>query len=411
MVFVGDRPMTDSCSSRLAPRLRSLWGKHITAIDIPLVETWDQVGVFFGMAEEIVAAGAGAAFLRAHGLLQDDRSEARLLAGLVLGEIALAEGPSAVRALDRLIAMLDDQDDALSLFGALEGIGFLFRAADAAPALRRLVHHESPEVRCSLAGALHSAHEPGDDATEAALILLSSDLDPRVREEAVRGLVRLSGWMSQPVRDGLVARTQDQVGSVAVTALSGLARAGEPIDSEALATILVAGTLESLPARARLQALEAAALAAAPRLSGTLETLRRTWRTPDALCARVLIAALAWCAPPETIDNAEEGRPPFDCRLARWLTGKRCLIGVRHLDAAGETTDMTQIYGEILVFNSEQLLIRDFSDGEEVQMPPDTSVFRYSPVGEYRLRSTGELVTDPDAECRWAVRIEADESS
>ncbi len=377
----------------------------MTAIDIPEVDRWEDVEVFFSMAESLVEAGASSALMQARRLRHDERSEAQLLAGLTFGEVALAEGPHAGRALEELVAMLDERDDVLALFGALEGIGFLSRAPSAAPALRRLVGHESPEVRASLAGALHSAHEPGDAATEASLILLAADPEPGVREEAVRGLVRLSGWMTEDVRAALAARARDESTAVALTALSGLARVGEEIEPEALAAVLTADILESLPERARLQALEAAALAATPEVFDALGGLRRTWRSPDARSTRVLMAALAWCAPPEMTASTDD-RPPFDQRLARWLTGKRCIIGLRHINADGETTGMTQIHGEILTFNPTQLVIRDLSDGDDLSMPADTSVFRYAPVGDYRLRSTGEVVTDPDAECRWAIQDE-----
>jgi len=107
--------------------------------------------------------------------------------------------------------------------------------------------------------------------------------------------------------------------------------------------------------------------------------------------------------------GCQEGiRPPFDRRLARWLTGKRVLIGMRHLDEHDQTVHMTQLHGEILRFQADQLLIRDLSSGEELDIPPDTRVFRYAPTGEYRLRSTGEVVSDPDAECRWSVRPGSD---
>jgi hypothetical protein len=103
-----------------------------------------------------------------------------------------------------------------------------------------------------------------------------------------------------------------------------------------------------------------------------------------------------------------EDRPPFDRRLARWLTGKRVLIGMRHLDEDDQTIDMTQVHGEILRFQTDDLLIRDLSSGEELHMPPDTRVFRYAPTGQYRLRSTGQVVSDPDAECRWTVHAGPD---
>jgi hypothetical protein len=374
---------------------------------LPVVEAWDDVEVLAQLAERIADAAAAAAFLHARGLRVDDRAEARLLAGLIFGEISLAEDTRVGRALEQLIAMLDDRDDVMALYGAITGIGYLFRAPEAAPALRGLVDHDSMPVRQALAGALRSAHDPGDAESEVALIRLSTDSHQTVRTMAARALVGLSGPPSDRVLAALTARTGDESAVVATIALFGLVRAGVDVDRQSLAAVLRAEVLDTLPAETMMSALEAAALSADERLFATLQELRSSWAPPDPVAARVLIAALAWCAPPGWVDPGD-GRPPFDERLARWLTGKRCLIGLRTLDRDGDTIDMTQIHGEILRFTPDRLLIRDLPSGEQRDMPPDTSAFRYAPRGAYRLRSSGQIVADPDAECRWSTSTTGD---
>lgn len=377
---------------------------------LPVVEGWDDVEVLAEIAERIADAGAAAAFLHARGLRADDRPEARLLAGLIFGEIALAEDTAADRALEQLIAMLDNRDDVMALYGAVTGVGYLFCAAEAAPALRDLIDHDSMPVRQALAGALHSAHDPGDDESEVALIRLSADSHQTVRTMAVRALVALSGPPTDRVLAALSARTRDESAVVATLALFGLVRAGADVDHQSFAAVLSGDVLDTLPEETVISALEAAALSADKRLFATLQELRDSWARPDPVAARVLIAALAWCAPPDLVDPGD-GRPPFDQRLARWLTGKRCLIGLRTLDPDGDTIDKTQFHAEILRFTPQRLLIRDLASGEQRDMPPDTRAFRYAPRGDYRLRSSGQIVTDPDAECRWSKTMAVTDQS
>jgi hypothetical protein len=381
-------------------------GEVIDTDVLPIVEAWDDVEVLAELAERTADAGAAAAFLHARSLRLDDRPEARLLAGLIFGEIALAEDTAAGRALEQLIAMLDDRDDVMALYGAITGIGYLFLAAEAAPALRALVDHDSMPVRQALAGALHSAHEPGDAESEVALIRLSTDSHQTVRTKAVRALVALSGAPTDRVLAALTARTRDESAVVATLALFGLVRAGADADPQSLAAVLLGDVLDTLPEDTMISALEAAALSADERLFGSLQELRDSWAPPDPVAARVLIAALAWCAPPDWVDPGD-GRPAFDQRLARWLAGKRCLIGLRTLDHNGDTIAMSQVHAEILRFTPERLLIRDLTSGEQREMPPDTRAFRYAPLGDYRLRSSGQIVTDPDADCRWSKTVAA----
>jgi len=42
--------------------------------------------------------------------------------------------------------------------------------------------------------------------------------------------------------------------------------------------------------------------------------------------------------------------------------------------------------------------------GEEYNLPPDTRSFRRAGPGEYRLRSTGETVIDPDFTVTFSIR-------
>src|SRR5262245_50572071 len=75
---------------------------HVTPGDlrIPTIEDWADVHQLVELAERIAEEeGSAAALLRARGLRRDEVPEARLLAGLLFGEVALAGDSTADRAL------------------------------------------------------------------------------------------------------------------------------------------------------------------------------------------------------------------------------------------------------------------------------------------------------------------------
>jgi hypothetical protein len=102
-------------------------------------------------------------------------------------------------------------------------------------------------------------------------------------------------------------------------------------------------------------------------------------------------------------------QPPgglFDAALARTLVGKYVLIGVTYLDGDGKPTREEQVHGVVIAATAENGILfklRGSRNGAEYRLPPDTRGFVRAQPGEYRLKSTGEVVTDPDFTCTWSV--------
>jgi hypothetical protein len=111
----------------------------------------------------------------------------------------------------------------------------------------------------------------------------------------------------------------------------------------------------------------------------------------------VLVHRLTGEAPP---------RPPFDDKRAARLVGKYVLIGVTYYDAAGDLLEQRQMHGTIVSANADRgigIALKGHHLGETHWLPPDLRPFQAAPPGEYRLRTTGEVVVDPDFTCTWSV--------
>ena len=84
------------------------------------------------------------------------------------------------------------------------------------------------------------------------------------------------------------------------------------------------------------------------------------------------------------------------------LLNKTILIGITRVDAQGEVVDEIQMHGVIEEASMERFSIR-LSSGENYTLPPHYGNVFHAKPGEYRLRSTGEVVINPDYTATWTV--------
>ena len=101
-------------------------------------------------------------------------------------------------------------------------------------------------------------------------------------------------------------------------------------------------------------------------------------------------------------DGAADHPPPLDHDLARALVGKRVLVGLTYLHADETLDEQRQVHGVVTRADESGVAI-ELPDGGEFTLPPDLRPYRPAPPGEYRLRSTGEVVVDPDYTAAWTV--------
>jgi hypothetical protein len=101
---------------------------------------------------------------------------------------------------------------------------------------------------------------------------------------------------------------------------------------------------------------------------------------------------LPWMPSIEKID----GPPQWDQSEADWLIGKIALVEITRLASDGATIkSQGQYHGRIVR--------ADRSAGIVIELPPMTGAFHPANSGEYRLRSTGEIIKDPDVLATWSI--------
>ena len=104
--------------------------------------------------------------------------------------------------------------------------------------------------------------------------------------------------------------------------------------------------------------------------------------------------------PPTSDDDESPDRtpPPITEADALKYVGKYVLVGITQEDAFGNITDKYQIHGviELVASNGIHISLRGSRQGESYVIPPALEYLEPAEPGEYRLRETGEVVTDPD---------------
>jgi len=85
------------------------------------------------------------------------------------------------------------------------------------------------------------------------------------------------------------------------------------------------------------------------------------------------------------------------------LLGKTILIGFTDYAADGTLEGYRQLVGKVEDVRPKHGILLRLQDGEDYWLPPDHRPLKKAPKGEYRLRSTGQVVADPDFLCNWTV--------
>jgi hypothetical protein len=99
--------------------------------------------------------------------------------------------------------------------------------------------------------------------------------------------------------------------------------------------------------------------------------------------------------------------PEWDEARAAWLVGKVALVGMTRFASDGQTVLAKQQYHGVIEACDREIGIRIACKGvgqiENVMLPPITTPFLDAKPGEYRLRSTGEIIRNPDVTVSWTI--------
>jgi hypothetical protein len=109
----------------------------------------------------------------------------------------------------------------------------------------------------------------------------------------------------------------------------------------------------------------------------------------------------------DTAPDDSARAPEWDSDFAAQLIGKTVLIGITYLDAGGSLLEQVQFHGIIVEARPDHGVIvncRGENVGQKFTVPPDLRSIQPARPGKYRLRSTGEVVVDPDYTTSWTMR-------
>jgi hypothetical protein len=104
----------------------------------------------------------------------------------------------------------------------------------------------------------------------------------------------------------------------------------------------------------------------------------------------------------------ELAQPEWDAERAAWLVGKQVLVAITHLNPDGKTVANKEQFHAMVMSAIEghgitMVSLSGPNEGKTFTLPPITKPFLDAKPGAYRLKSTGEVVTDPAATVAWTI--------
>lgn len=222
---------------------------------------WDLIGgILTECSDDVLDAGTG--------LLRSDLEHDRTLGADILGRLVGIEPNSRAAVLEALLAALTPETASAPLASIVAALGHIGEPGTLGRVFP-LADHSNAEVRLAVAFAVATiSPQPLAPEARTALIRLSRDLDPEVRDWATFGLGTLSDADGPDVREALLARAEDVHAEARAEALFGLAVRRDPRAVPHLIRALQSPRVGGLE-------VDAAAAAADPRLLPALWALQQ----------------------------------------------------------------------------------------------------------------------------------------
>ena len=84
--------------------------------------------------------------------------------------------------------------------------------------------------------------------------------------------------------------------------------------------------------------------------------------------------------------------------------GKTIIIGLTFLNSSGHVEQEIQLFGAISKISDDGILV-NLDDGEDYTLPPDLSAVKIAPPGEYKFKTTGKVIVNPDYMTTWTIHM------
>ncbi|WMJ69694.1 hypothetical protein [Stenotrophomonas sp. 24(2023)] len=106
-------------------------------------------------------------------------------------------------------------------------------------------------------------------------------------------------------------------------------------------------------------------------------------------------------------DEFNAALPPLDDAKAEQMIGKVVLVGITRYGGDGQIQGRQQYSGTVLRISAEEgVVLADEADGHERYLPPMLDQYLPAEPGEYRLRTGGSIVVDPDYLTTWDLHAQ-----
>jgi hypothetical protein len=93
----------------------------------------------------------------------------------------------------------------------------------------------------------------------------------------------------------------------------------------------------------------------------------------------------------------------FSAEQVATLLGSHLLVGTTYLRPDGGIDRRLQFHGTVESAGEDLVEVRRADNGEIFTLPPGPEAYQPAPPGEYRLKTTGEIVVNPDFTCTFDV--------
>lgn len=113
-------------------------------------------------------------------------------------------------------------------------------------------------------------------------------------------------------------------------------------------------------------------------------------------------------------EKKPEGKesPNYDETFAQSLIGKYVIVGYKHQKDDGTIAKYEQKHGVIIRTNErEGVVVQPPKSMVTFSLPPDFTNWERAKPGEYELKSTGEVITNPDYLTFWVKDIDKEEAN